>query len=442
MRLHSKIIRQTISALFLVLTSCSVLADPAFDVWLSHLQEEAIESGVSIEASAKAVQKIQFLPEVVALDRGQPEFISPFLEYYRRRVTTQRVEIGQEKLSQYHDYLSDLTQQYGVPGNYLIAFWGMETHYGSHQGNLDVLSSLATLAYEGRRAEFFKQQLMQALKIADQQQHLLARWQGSWAGAFGHMQFMPSTYAAYATDGDADGVVDLIQSEEDAFHSAAKYLSKVGWQKNQPAILEVVLPSHFAMQDAQLNIKKPLSEWSKLGVKAMQGKKIIVEKTRVFQKKRRTHTETFYEEVNVMIEPSPLAEVLPNQQLSASIVLPQGYKGPAFLVFDNFQVIMDWNRSINYALSVAQLAQRLDGQMPFLAGEQAEKGALSFVQMQNLQIMLNQLGFDAGEPDGLPGLKTQAAIRQYQLSQNLPADGYASLSLYYLLDMKASVATQ
>lgn len=433
---------QTIPLLAMLLVSQLAAAEEAFDVWLKHVQEEAIANGTSIEIATKAVQKIQFLPEVIAQDHAQPEFISPFLDYYRRRVTVQKVTLGKEKLAEYQDFFADLSQQYGVPSTYLIAFWGMETHYGNNKGNLDVLSSLATLAYEGRRADFFKQQLMHAIHIVDQQNHLLDGWDGSWAGAFGHMQFMPSTFVTYATDGDADGVVDLMLSEKDAFRSAANYLSTVGWQKNQPVMIEVSLPKHFAMQDAQLNIKKTVAEWSALGVAVLQGKKISVEKTRVFQKKRRTYTEHFFEDAFVADAPRPLLETITSQELAASILLPQGEKGPAFMVFDNFSVIMDWNRSINYALCVAQLAQRLNDQMPVLAGENAEKGALSFVQMQQLQTMLNTLGFDAGEPDGLPGLKTQAAIRSYQLSQNLPADGYASPSLYDFLEMKTSVATQ
>lgn len=435
-------IYRVLGGLTLIVISRCVGAEEAFDVWLKQVQEDAVASGISIEVSSKAIQKIQFLPQVVAQDRAQPEFITPFLEYYHRRVTQQRVSVGQGRLNQYQDYLAELTQRYGVPGHFLMAFWGMETNYGSHQGNLDVLSSLATLAYEGRRAEFFKQQLMQALKVADQQPALLDVWQGSWAGAFGHMQFMPSTFNAYATDGDADGVVDLVRSEKDAFSSAANYLAQVGWQKNQPAIMEIALPKNFAMQEAQLNIKKTVAEWSALGITALQGKKILLERTRVFQKKHRPQTETFYEETYVPDVTIALKEAVPDQQIAASIILPQGWQGPAFMVFDNFRVIMDWNRSINYALSVAQLAERLIGQVPVLAGEAAEKDALSFTQMRHLQSMLNQLGFDAGEPDGLPGLKTQAAVRQYQLSQNLPADGYASPSLYNLLQKKIAVATQ
>lgn len=426
----------------LALLSRIAFAEPAFDVWLNRLQEDAIENGISIETSTKAVQKIQFLPEVIAQDRAQPEFITPFIDYYRRRVTPQRVAIGKEKLAEYQEFFANLTQDYAVPSAYLIAFWGMETHYGKYKGNLDVLSSLATLAYEGRRAAFFKQQLMHAIKMVDQQPHLLKGWNGSWAGAFGHMQFMPSTFATYATDGDADGVVDLMQSEKDAFRSAANYLSQVGWQKHQPVMIEVTLPQSFAMQNAQLNIKKSVAEWSALGVMALQGKKIAIEKTRVFQKKRRTYTENFFEDAFVADMPRALNEVLPNQSLNAAILLPQGAQGPAFMVFDNFNVIMDWNRSINYALSVAQLAQRLEDQMPVLGGENAEAGALSYSQMQELQTMLNTLGFDAGEPDGLPGLKTQAAIRQYQLTQGVPADGYASPRLYDVLQKKTALATQ
>jgi len=439
--------RHYLKIIFLIginLCSSSLSAQENFDAWLMEVEQQAVLNGVSTETAKKVCQHIQFLPNVIELDRAQPEFISPFLAYYHQRVDAKKVQLGREKLIEYQPLLNQLVQRYGVPKEILVAFWGMETNYGKNQGHTAVISSLATLGFEGRRAAFFRQQLIDAMRIIDEKNIEIDAWQGSWAGAFGHMQFMPSTFTTYAVDGDGDAHIDLIQSEVDALTSAANYLSQVGWQPNQPAVIEVQLPENFAMQQAQLNLKKPVAEWMQLGVVAIQGKKITKpiarqpHKNKIKSKTLVDSNQQFSKlpDAYVIEKTTMLNKVILDSEQQAAILLPQGWRGPAFMVFDNFDALMDWNRSVNYALSVAQLAQQINAQTPVLGGIKAETGALSYLQMQQLQIMLNALGFDAGAPDGFPGLQTQSAIRAYQLTQQLPADGYASLTLYHQLNQQ------
>jgi membrane-bound lytic murein transglycosylase B len=446
----------------------SANAQEPFDDWLVDLQQEAVASGISVETAEAVVQHIQLLPNIIQLDRSQPEFISPFLDYYNKRVNAQKVISGRAKLMKHQALLNQLETQFGIPKAYLIAFWGMETNYGESQGNIDTLSTLATLAYEGRRADFFRSQLMQAMRMLDNQHAVIDQWRGSWAGAFGHMQFMPSTFMLYAVDGDGDQRIDLANSEADAFTSAANYLSQVGWQMHALTMIEVKLPDYFDWQSAHLNNRKTVDEWMKLGISALKyvqitaadhpvidSKPVRTPKNNVNHRKGKKRSKAHNPIFTQVAEPvrtdrsdqgwviyASLQDQVADMSANAAILLPQGWRGPAFMVFDNFDVIMDWNRSVNYALSVAQLAQRIEQQPAVLGGKQAETGALSFVQMQQLQAMLSNLGFDAGEPDGLPGLQTQAAIRTYQLSQQLPADGYASPSLFHQLNEKTMLGLQ
>jgi membrane-bound lytic murein transglycosylase B len=433
------------------------IAQEEFSIWLDALKYEAKSIGVSDKVTAATVRHVQFLPDVIALDRSQPEFISPFLSYYHKRVDVNKIQYGRELLNKYDVLLSQIEAQYDVPKAILLAFWGMETQYGRYQGNVDTLSALATLAYEGRRAEFFRAQLLDAMLMIEVGHVNLEEFQGSWAGAFGNMQFMPTTFMLYAVDGDQDNKIDVVNSLPDAFASAANYLSQVGWRKSEPVMVEVQLPKDFAWHEAQLAVKKSTEEWARLGVrvlraevnwsdsyslKADQQNKLAVIKntTQVKVKKSRVKVANnrgaavrqpiYTSQAKINNDAVTFGTELPNVRGSASILLPQGWQGPAFMVFDNFDVIMDWNRSVNYALSVAQLAKRLNQESHIIGGQAAEADALSFEQMFELQKALNARGFDAGEPDGLPGLKTQAAVRTYQLSRQLNADGYASPSLY------------
>jgi membrane-bound lytic murein transglycosylase B len=367
-----------------------------FNNWLKHLKAEAREEKISSRTIKNTFKTAKFLPRIIVLDRSQPEFISTFINYIDNRVTPNKIARGRAMLQANQTLLSEVETQYGVPKNILVAFWGLETNYGGNQGDFGLPSALMTLAYEGRRAEFFRSQLLDTMRIIDAKHNTVAGMRGSWAGATGHMQFMPSTLLKHGVDADFDGKINIWTSLPDAFASAANYLANTGWRKDEPVMMEVKLPAGFDYGLAQLNNRKSAEKWSILGVRDMN---------------------------NQLLPPLD----------NAAIILPQGYLGPAFMVFSNFDVIMDWNRSVNYALSVAHLANQFTADMPIIARDLAESGGLSFNQMWALQAKLNELGFDCGAPDGFPGLKTQAAIRQYQASKNLPQDGYASPSLYQQL---------
>ena len=390
MKLNKKVI---LSLIFVTLTLFTSIVNAEFNLWLADFKQEAINEGISQAALDKAFINIQPLPQVIKFDHSQPEFIYPFSKYISQHVTPQKIVMGQKLLAQHKALLDAIEQEYGIPSALLVAFWGMETSYGRNQGNINIPAALVTLAHDGRRQDFFHAQLMDALRILDAGNVTASSMRGSWAGAMGYMQFMPSTFMRYGVDADNDGRIDVWQSLPDALTSAANYLASVGWVANEPAAIEVILPSNFVWQDAQLTLRKPISEWIAAGVTAANNQNY------------------------------------PTESDEAAILLPQGWQGPAFMVFSNFDVIIDWNHSVNYALSVAHLADSYSLNLPIVGGQYAEAGALSFNQMMVVQSSLNALGFDVGMPDGFPGLKTQAAIRLYQSSLGLPADGYASPSL-------------
>ncbi len=392
--------------LFFICFSVQAFDAQDFSVWLKAFKAEAKAEHISSKTIKTTFKNAKYLPQVIVLDRAQPEFISPFLIYVEKRVTPNQIELGRAVLQQHEALLNQIEAQYNVPKNVLVAFWGLETSYGANKGNYGLPSALMTLAYEGRRAEFFRSQLLDTMRIVDAGHNNVAGMRGSWAGAMGHMQFMPSTMLKHGVDSDGDGRINIWTSLPDAFASAANYLAKTGWRKDEPAMIEVKLPPNFDYSQAHLNNRKTTAEWMKLDVWGIDYKAL----------------------------PSLDNATLENAALeNAAIVLPQGYKGSAFMVFSNFDVIMDWNRSVNYALSVAHLANQFVADKPIVAGADAEQESLSFNEMWALQARLNELGFKCGIPDGFPGLKTQAAIRQYQATKNLPQDGYASPSLYQKL---------
>jgi membrane-bound lytic murein transglycosylase B len=389
------------NVVFILCFICATFDTQAFDAqdfsaWLRDFKAEAKAEGISAKTIKNSFKNAKLLPSVIVLDRAQPEFISPFLRYVDNHINPSQIALGRVLIHQHGALLNQIEADYGVPKQILVAFWGMETHYGANKGNFGLPSSLMTLAYEGRRAEFFRAQLLDAMRIVDAGHSTVAGMRGSWAGAMGNMQFMPSTLLKHGVDADGDGHINIWTSLPDSFASAANYLNKAGWQKGEIAMLEVKLPANFNYNLAQLHNRKSASNWERLGVTAIDG------------------------------QPLPALD-------NAAILLPQGWQGPAFMVFSNFDVILDWNRSVNYALSVALLADQYVADNPIIASAEAENEALTFNQMWALQGKLNELGFDCGAPDGFPGLATQAAIRQYQATQKLPQDGYASASLYQRL---------
>ncbi|MHB1186076.1 lytic murein transglycosylase [Thiobacillus sp.] len=373
-----------------------LVASPAhayadFEIWLAAFREEAAAQGISAATLDAALTGITPVERVIELDRRQPEFLQTFADYLGRRITPAQVARGQALLAEHAALLDAVEQQYGIPKAVLVAFWGLETNYGTTLGSLNIPASLATLAFDGRRSTFFRSQLLDALRIIDAGHVAAVDMNGSWAGAMGHMQFMPSTFRAYAVDADGDGRIDLWQSLPDAMHSAANYLRRAGWRPGEPVALEVRLPEGFDLRRARVSHRQPVAEWAALGVLAADG------------------------------------GALPGTGRTA-IVLPQGWQGPAFMVYDNFDVVMRWNRSVNYALAVAQLAQQLAGGAALVA-QAGEAGALSTAQVKTLQQSLNELGFDAGPADGQLGPLTKTAIRLYQAAYRLPVDGYPAPSV-------------
>ena len=366
-------------------------AQADFDSWLAAFRQDAQAQGISAATLDAALAGVKPAEKVVGLDRRQPEFVQTFGDYLGKRVTASRVAQGQGLLREHAALLDALERQYGVPKSVLVAFWGLETNYGGTLGSHHIPSSLATLAYDGRRSAFFRSQLIDALRIIDAGHVRAPDMKGSWAGAMGHMQFMPSTFRAYAVDGDGDGRINVWQSLPDAMRSAANYLKRAGWRANEPVALEVRMPKDFDWRRARADHRLPVAEWAAAGVRTAAG------------------------------------GALPAASGRAAIVLPQGWEGPAFMVYDNFDVVMQWNRSVNYALAVAQLAQQVDGGGGLVV--EAGAGGLSTAQVTALQQALNELGFDAGAADGLLGRRTQTAIRQYQAMHRLPADGYPAPSL-------------
>ncbi|MDP2788063.1 MAG: lytic murein transglycosylase [Pseudomonadota bacterium] len=367
--------------------------DPAFALWLTQLKQEALANGISQQTLDAALTDFQPIPRVIELDQRQPEFVDTFWNYLDRRVDEKRLALGRDNLREQKKLLRKVQARYGIPATVLIAFWGMETHFGRSMGSFPTPAALATLAYNNRRSAFFRAELLQALTILEQKHLPAADMKGSWAGAMGQMQFMPSTFLRYAIDADGDGRKDIWHSLPDAFHSAAHYLRQSGWRPGEIWGREVRLPEGFDYDEARLDLKKSVNRWAKLGVRQASGKP------------------------------------LPKANVSGAIILPQGHGGPAFLVYRNFDVIMEWNRSINYALAIGHLADRLNGQPPLLLGRHADNQRLTREQFIEIQNMLGRLGFDPGEIDGVPGSKTRLAIRAYQKAAGLPVDGHASAGL-------------
>lgn len=378
-------------ALLWILTqavSAGAQEEVGFQACIERLQSVARARSVPEPLVKDVLGALKYQARVIELDRSQPEFRQSFSAYLRARVSETRVRRGRELLAKHRALLSRLTRDYGVPGHYLVSFWGMETNFGSYLGRMPTLDSLATLACDPRRSQFFTDELITALQLLSREGFAPETMQGSWAGAMGHTQFMPSAYLDYAVDGDGDGRIDLWNSEVDALSSAANYLARLGWQRGERWGREVRLPEEFPYVETGLAYSAPLSEWRALGVSRSDG--------------------------------TPL----PSADLQASIIVPMGHRGPAFMVYSNFEVIMAWNRSQSYALAVGHLADRIAGGGQLKASLPEVESAPSRSQIRALQIGLVVAGFDSGEPDGMLGPATRAALRAWQQANDRVADGY------------------
>lgn len=365
----------------------------AFPTCVANLQERARTEGLSEATIQDTVASLQFVPKVIELDQAQPEFSQTFNNYFTKRATDWRVNEGRRLLKKHRALLDKLAQEYGVPPQYILSFWGLETNYGSYKGKMSVLDSLATLACEPRRSGYFTTELMQALKLKEKYGFDKSTMVGSWAGAMGHTQFMPSAYAKYAIDGDGDGKADLWNSTEDALTSAANFLQHLGWQRNERWGREVILPRNFSYENLGAKQAQPLSQWAAQSVVQSNGLP------------------------------------LPAIDMKAALYLPSGHTGPAFLGYENFNVIMRWNRSEFYAITVGHLADRINGGEP-LKVTPPEQPRLSREQIKQLQTKLNESGFDVGKPDGVLGRNSSAGIQAFQRSKNMIADGFPSPEVF------------
>ena len=369
-----------------------IAQDQTFAEWREQLRAEAFSLGIS-EETLLAIDDLEApLERVLELDDAQPEFIQTFTRYLSLRITPLQINRGQALLRQYAVLLEEVRQSYGVQPHYLVSFWAIESNYGRATGGFSVLQALATLAFDPRRADFFRTELLTALKIIDDGHIAVDNMSGSWAGAMGQLQFLPSVFARYGIDGDNDGKIDIWNSLPDIFHSAANFLSQSGWRGDERWGREVLLPSNFDFSLTGTRTRKPLQEWNDLGIIQINGL------------------------------PIPVAN------MQASVILPAGAGGPAFLTYANFRATMVYNPSTFYALTVGHLADRYTGGAAIQRMPENEQ-AMSVGDVQALQELLNAAGFDSGEPDGRVGSRTRAAVRAYQQNKELPMDGYASLKL-------------
>ena len=364
-----------------------------FQNFIREFRTTAIAAGINPELYEHATSGISFNPRIQELNEKQPEFVRPVWEYLEGILTPQRVEHGRDLMEQHAGLLRRLQAQYGVPPQILVAIWGIETNYGRQLGSFNMIEALANLAFAGPRAEYGRHELLAALQLAQQQHIDPTMMSSSWAGAFGQTQFIPSTFLKYAVRENGNGPIDLWNSPADALASTANYLQQSGWHAGEPWGQEVQLPDSFPYANADIAIKRPVSEWRQLGVRAIPGQN------------------------------------LPSGDQSAAIILPAGHRGPAFMVFSNFNALLTYNSAISYALAVGLLADRLKGLPRVQASWPVDEPTLDLPRAIALQQGLTDLGFSTGGADGAFGPKTRDAIRMYQESRGLPADGFATESL-------------
>ena len=362
-----------------------------FQLWVKSFRQDALLNGISANTLNDAFEGVLLNDRVVQLDRKQAEFSRQIWDYLDTATSPKRVVDGQASFNIQANILNQIEKKYKVDAEVIVAIWGLETSYGQRMGNINIIEALATLAYDGRREKFGRQQLMEALKIIQRGDITPDKMMGSWAGAMGHTQFIPTSYQAYAQDFTGDGKRNVWDPADpsDALASTANYLAKFGWKNNQPWGIEVILPAGFNYRNADLEVKATPSRWTELGVRTIKNNKI------------------------------------PNHG-EGSVFLPAGAKGPAFIVFKNFFVIKRYNNSNSYAMAVGHLADRILGELPFQREWPRGPGALKLKEKVEVQKLLNQIGYDVGEPDGIIGPNSRKSIRKYQIILGLTPDGLAN----------------
>jgi lytic murein transglycosylase len=363
-----------------------------FEQWLAAFKQEALSKGISRQAIAAASPHMTYSQRIINIDRGQHIFQLSFLEFSDRLVSKNRIQSGIAHIRKYRAIFEREEREFGVPAAVITAFWGLESDFGSNMGKDPALPSLTTLAYDCRRSEMFRKHLLGALRLVDRGDLRPDEMIGSWAGEIGQTQFMPDEYMAHAVDYDGDGKRNLLRSVADVIGSTGKYLVHLGWRRGEPWLQEVRVPENLPWQEADVTIQHPRSYWVRLGVAAAHGAK------------------------------------LPADGLQASLVLPMGRFGPAFLAYPNFKAYIGWNESLTYSLTAAYYATRLSGAPPMSRGRR-DIPKLSTEQVFHLQRLLAQQGYKVGEIDGKVGSGVRAAVRAAQIKLGLPADSYPTAEL-------------
>ncbi|PMR78622.1 lytic murein transglycosylase [Halomonas urumqiensis] len=363
-----------------------------FASWLADFRREARAEGISEATLSSALDGLRYRERVIELDRSQPEFVRPIWQYLDSAVSAQRVSQGRDRLAEHRDTARRMEQRYGVPAEVVVAIWGIESNYGGNFGDFSTLEALATLAFEGRRSDFARGELLAALRIIEAGDIAADSMIGSWAGAMGHTQFIPSSFEAYAEDGDGDGRRDIWGSIPDVMASTANYLARAGWRAGQPWGMEVQLPEGFDYAQTELSTRRTAAEWADQGVRGVAG------------------------------------GALPAFEQS-SVIAPAGARGPAFLVGPNYRAILRYNNATSYALAVGNLANQIAGRDGIQQGWPRDEQPLSRSQMRDMQRALNARGFDVGTPDGIMGPNTRSGLRDYQRDIGVIPDGFATVSL-------------
>ncbi|MBO9472996.1 lytic murein transglycosylase [Shimia sp. R10_1] len=360
----------------------------SFNSFVNGLKKEARAMGYDKSTVNAFFANVRQDPATLKADRSQGVFQRPFLDFSQRLISQNRIDVGRKKAQQYASTFDRIERQYGVSRGVLLAFWAFETDYGAFQGDFNTLNSLVTLSHDCRRPELFRPQVFAALELYTRGDLSPTKTTGAWAGEIGMVQMLPADIIENGVDGDGDGKVRLKTSPQDALMSGGKMLSHLGWRAGEPWLQEVTVPANLDWSKSGLDTTLPANQWAKMGVKPREGR-------------------------------------LAN--LPASLLLPQGRKGPAFLAYPNFSVYFEWNKSFVYVTTAAYFATRLEGAARYDAGN-ADPG-LSGAQMKQLQTKLKARGHDVGKVDGILGKLTRRAVQSEQQRLGLPADAWPTQQL-------------
>ena len=364
----------------------------SFEAWLAKFKQDATAQGISRAALAEAAPFMTYDAHIVGIDRGQKFFAQDFLQFSDKMLAGGRIQHGVAQIKKHAAVFEREEREFGVPPAVITGFWGLESDFGANQGKYNSIRSITTLAYDCRRSDMFRGHLFDEMRLIERRDLAPAEMIGSWAGELGQTQMMPSEYLKNAVDYDGDGRRNLIKSASDVIGSTAKYLVSLGWKRGDPWLQEVRVSSHVPWDQADLAIQHTRAEWAKWGV-------------------------TY-----------PGGRALPADNMPASLLLPMGRFGPAFLAYDNFQVYLKWNNSLVYSTTAAYYATRIAG-APAIARSTGPVPKVSAEEIAEIQRMLARAGFDVGTIDGKIGIATRGAIKKMQIKLGLPADSYPSPEL-------------